>query len=219
MSKKLIWDLPIRIVHWLLTVLIFGSWYTVTVSGDMERHMLIGQTILCLLVFRVVWGFVGTRYAKFSSFVFGPRTIVAYARSILSRSGGGYAGHNPLGFLAVFAMLLLIGIQVSTGLFATDGDFYEGPLNHLVSGRTGNRITDIHYLNFRRAGDHDRHSHRRDILLPVLQARKPDLAHVHRQEDRRRASGHQWIEAGPGNWSNRGERGRGFPAGYAALAA
>ena len=148
MSKKLIWDLPIRIVHWLLTVLIFGSWYTVSVAGNMEAHMLIGQTILCLLIFRVVWGFVGTRYAKFSSFVFGPRTIVAYARTILSRSGGGYAGHNPLGFLAVFAMLLLIGIQVTTGLFATDGDFYEGPLNHLVSGSTGRDITDIHYLNF-----------------------------------------------------------------------
>lgn len=148
MSKKLIWDLPIRIVHWLLTVLIFGSWYTVTVSGNMEAHMLIGQTILGLLVFRVIWGFVGTRYAKFSSFVFGPRTIVAYARTILSRSGGGYAGHNPLGFLAVFAMLLLIGIQVTTGLFATDGDFYEGPLNHLVSGSTGREITDIHYVNF-----------------------------------------------------------------------
>lgn len=148
MSKKLIWDLPIRIVHWLLTVLIFGSWYTVSVAGNMKAHMLIGQVILCLLVFRVVWGFVGTRYAKFSSFVFGPRTIVAYARTILSRSGGGYAGHNPLGFLAVFAMLLLIGIQVTTGLFATDGDFYEGPLNHLVSGSTGRDITDIHYLNF-----------------------------------------------------------------------
>ena len=148
MSKKLIWDLPIRIVHWLLTVLIFGSWYTVSVAGNMEAHMLIGQTILCLLIFRVVWGFVGTRYAKFSSFVFGPRTIFAYARTILSRSGGGYAGHNPLGFLAVFAMLLLIGIQVTTGLFATDGDFYEGPLNHLVSGSTGRDITDIHYLNF-----------------------------------------------------------------------
>ena len=148
MSKKLIWDLPIRIIHWLLTVLIFGSWYTVSVAGNMEAHMLIGQVILCLLVFRVVWGFVGTRYAKFSSFVFGPRTIVAYARTILSRSGGGYAGHNPLGFLAVFAMLLLIGIQVTTGLFATDGDFYEGPLNHLVSGSTGRDITDIHYLNF-----------------------------------------------------------------------
>ena len=148
MSKKLIWDLPIRIVHWLLTVLIFGSWYTVSVAGNMEAHMLIGQVILCLLIFRVVWGFVGTRYAKFSSFVFGPRTIIAYARTILSRSGGGYAGHNPLGFLAVFAMLLLIGIQVTTGLFATDGDFYEGPLNHLVSGSTGRDITDIHYLNF-----------------------------------------------------------------------
>ena len=148
MSKKLIWDLPIRIVHWLLTVLIFGSWYTVSVTGNMEAHMLIGQTILCLLIFRVVWGFVGTRYAKFSSFVFGPRAIIAYARTILSRSGGGYAGHNPLGFLAVFAMLLLIGIQVTTGLFATDGDFYEGPLNNLVSGRTGREITDIHYANF-----------------------------------------------------------------------
>ena len=148
MSKKLIWDLPIRIVHWLLTVLIFGSWYTVSVTGNMEAHMLIGQTILCLLIFRVVWGFVGTRYAKFSSFVFGPRTIIAYARTLLSRSGGGYAGHNPLGFLAVFAMLLLIGIQVTTGLFATDGDFYEGPLNDLVSGRTGREITDIHYANF-----------------------------------------------------------------------
>ena len=148
MSKKLIWDLPVRIVHWLLTVLIFGAWYTVTVSGDMQRHMLIGQAILCLLVFRVIWGFAGTRYARFSSFVFGPRTIIEYAKSILSRSGGGYAGHNPLGFLAVFAMLLLIGIQVTTGLFATDGDFYEGPLNHLVSGRTGREITDIHYLNF-----------------------------------------------------------------------
>ena len=148
MSKKLIWDLPIRIVHWLLTVLIFGAWYSVTVANNMELHMLIGQTILCLLVFRVVWGFVGTRYAKFSSFVFGPRTIVAYARTLLSRSGAGHAGHNPLGFLAVFAMLLLIGVQVTTGLFATDGDFYEGPLNNLVSGRTGREITDIHYANF-----------------------------------------------------------------------
>ena len=148
MSGKLIWDLPVRIVHWLLTVLIFGSWYTVTVSGDMERHMIIGQTILCLLIFRVIWGIIGTRYARFSSFAFGPRAIIAYARTILSRSVGGYAGHNPLGFLAVFAMLALIGIQVTTGLFATDGDFYEGPLNHLVSGRTGRQITNIHYLNF-----------------------------------------------------------------------
>ena len=148
MSRKLIWDLPVRIVHWLLAVLLCGSWYTVTVTGDMERHMLIGQTILCLLIFRVIWGFVGTRYARFGSFVFKPGTIVAYAKSVLSRSSGGYAGHNPLGSLAVFAMFALIGIQVSTGLFATDGDFYEGPLNHLVSGRTGSQITDIHYLNF-----------------------------------------------------------------------
>jgi len=148
MSKKLIWDLPVRIFHWVLALLILGAWYTVMITGDMETHMLIGQTILCLLVFRIVWGFLGTRYARFGSFIFKPGEVLSYVRALFSKSGGGYAGHNPLGSLAVFAMFLLVGIQVSTGLFATDGDFYAGPLNDLLSNRAGNQITNIHYANF-----------------------------------------------------------------------
>lgn len=148
MSKKLIWDLPVRVVHWLLTVLICGSYYTVEITGDMDTHMLIGQTVLCLLLFRVVWGFLGTRYARFENFVFKPAEVWTYARSFFSRTAAGYAGHNPMGSLAVFAMLFFIGVQVTTGLFATDGDFYAGPLNDLVSNRAGNQITNLHEVNF-----------------------------------------------------------------------
>ena len=79
-KKKLIWDLPTRIFHWLLAILIGAAWYTVSISGDMDSHMLIGQSILALLLFRVIWGFFGTRYVKFSSFVYRPREIIDYAK-------------------------------------------------------------------------------------------------------------------------------------------
>ena len=148
MAKKLIWDLSVRIVHWALVVLIFGSWYTVEVAGDMDTHMLIGQVILSLVLFRIVWGFVGTRYARFSSFWFKPREIVASARSLFSRAAPVYAGLNPVGGISVFLMLALALLQTTTGLFATDGDFYAGPLNDLISGAAGNGVTDYHELNF-----------------------------------------------------------------------
>jgi cytochrome b len=148
MSKKLIWDLPVRIFHWLLTALIAGAWYTVKISGDMDTHMLIGQSILALLVFRILWGFVGPSYARFGSFVYRPGEIASYAKTLFSRKSGEYAGHNPTGSLAVFAMLALVAVQVTTGLFATDADeFVRGPLNGLVSSSTAYAITDVHYAN------------------------------------------------------------------------
>lgn len=148
MTKRLIWDLPTRLFHWALVILICGSWYTVEVANDMDTHMLIGQSILVLVLFRIVWGFVGPRYARFASFAYGPGTILRYARSLAGRGGVGYAGHNPLGGLAVFAMLALISAQAGSGLFATDGDFYSGPLNHLISGSAGNQVTEFHEENF-----------------------------------------------------------------------
>jgi cytochrome b len=148
MERKLIWDLPTRLFHWSLVALIGVSWYSVEVSGDMDTHMLVGQIILVLILFRLIWGFIGTRYARFSSFAYGPATIVAYARSLAGSGGKGYAGHNPLGGLVVFLMLALILAQTTSGLFATDGDFYSGPLNDLISGRTGNQVTEFHEVNF-----------------------------------------------------------------------
>lgn len=148
MTRKLIWDLPTRLFHWALAILICGSWYTVNVTGDMDTHMLIGQTILVLVLFRIVWGFVGTRYARFSTFAYGPGRIAAYARSLAGRGETGYAGHNPLGGAVVFLILALVLAQTSSGLFATDGDFYSGPLNDLISTRTGNLVTEFHEVNF-----------------------------------------------------------------------
>ena len=147
MTKKLIWDLPTRVFHWALAILICGSWYTVE-NNYMDTHMLIGQTILVLVSFRIVWGFVGTRYARFAAFASDPGQIAAYARSLAGRGGTGYAGHNPLGGAVVFLMLALVLAQTTSGLFATDGDFYSGPLNDLISTRTGSRVTEFHELNF-----------------------------------------------------------------------
>jgi cytochrome b len=147
-TKKLIWDLPTRLFHWALAVLIAGSYYTVEITGDMDTHMLIGQVTLALVLFRIVWGFIGTRYARFGSFAYGPKQIVAYAKSLAGRGGAPYAGHNPLGGLVVFVMLALVLAQATAGLFATDGDFYSGPLNHLISRSAGNQVTEFHEINF-----------------------------------------------------------------------
>jgi cytochrome b len=146
-NSKLIWDLPLRIFHWLLAGLVCFSWYCVEISGDMDMHFYSGYTILTLLIFRITWGFAGTRYARFTSFIFWPSEIVAYAKTLFSRDGGEYAGHNPLGSLAVFALLSLVLLQAVTGLFATDDYYVYGPLNELVSSSLGRDITDIHYAN------------------------------------------------------------------------
>jgi cytochrome b len=148
MTTKLIWDLPTRLFHWAIAALICGSYYTVEISGDMDTHMLIGQIILTLVLFRVVWGFVGTRYARFGSFLAGPGEIFEYAKSLAGTHSREYAGHNPLGGVVVLIMLALLLAQTVSGLFSTDGDFYAGPLNDLISARAGNQVTEFHEINF-----------------------------------------------------------------------
>jgi len=148
MTAHMVWDLPTRLFHWALAVLICGSYYTVEISGDMETHMLIGQTLLTLVAFRIVWGFIGTRFARFGSFVAGPATIFAYARSLAGPGAKEFAGHNPLGGAVVLLLLALVLAQTVSGLFATDGDVYSGPLNHLISSRAGNSVTEFHEVNF-----------------------------------------------------------------------
>ena len=148
MAAKLIWDLPTRLFHWSLVALICGSYYTVEVTGDMDAHMTIGKAILTLVLFRVVWGFIGTRYARFDSFLAGPRAIVAYAKSLGGRDIEEYAGHNPLGGAVVMVMLALLLAQTGSGLFATDGEIYSGPLNDLISRSAGNGVTEFHEVNF-----------------------------------------------------------------------
>ena len=145
-NKKLIWDIPTRLFHWAIVITLCYSWYSME-EGNLDHHFLSGYTALALILFRIIWGIIGTRYAKFGSFVYKPSELLAYMKSFFNREGGKYAGHNPLGSLSVFALLLVILVQTGTGLFADDEYYYFGPLNDYVSGSTAGRITEFHAQN------------------------------------------------------------------------
>ena len=143
MSKQPVWDVPVRLFHWSLAALIAFSWWSVH-NHHTDWHIWSGCGILTLLIFRTLWGFVGSSTARFASFVRGPRAIGAYLR-------GGWAGigHNPLGALSVLALLAAVAVQVGLGLISEDEDgLFMGPLAGLVSTDTSDKARDIHELWF-----------------------------------------------------------------------
>lgn len=144
-SNIRVWDLPTRLFHWLFAVSVIGAVTTVKVGGLwMDWHLPFGIMALVLLVFRIIWGFTGSRYARFSSFVRGPKTVWTYLRQ---KETIGHAGHNPLGGWSVLALLLVAGVQATTGLLATDDILTAGPLNSFVSSDTATLLTKIHKWN------------------------------------------------------------------------
>ncbi len=146
-TKQRVWDLPLRLFHWSLVLLVTLSLYTGINGGfkEMDYHMLSGYGILTLVIFRVIWGFVGSTHSRFRSFI-KLSELIPYTRQILSRDQSDITGHNPLGALSVVAMLLVLGTQATTGLFANDDIFLEGPLVHLVEDATSDRLTTIHHF-------------------------------------------------------------------------
>jgi cytochrome b len=141
--KQPLWDLPIRLFHWLLAALILFSWWTVK-NHHTGWHIWSGCGILTLLIFRLLWGFVGSSTARWARFVRGPRAVRDYLRG---RWTG--AGHTPLGALSILALLAAVAVQVGLGLFSEDEDgLYFGPLSRLVSTDTSDSIRDVHELWF-----------------------------------------------------------------------
>ncbi len=135
-----VWDLPTRLFHWLLLGLVTGSIFSVKIGGNaMIWHGRFGHLIVGLIVFRIVWGFVGSTHARFLHFVPTPRSIGAY---LAGRWRG--VGHNPLGALSVFALLGMIAFQSISGLFANDDIAFNGPLYRAVSSATSNQISGWH---------------------------------------------------------------------------
>ncbi len=133
--SQLIWDVPTRVFHWLLVVSFTGAFLTAESERYRDIHVMLGYTLLGLIAFRLVWGVAGTRYAQFKSFLFSPASTVRYMRSMLKGNPEHYAGHNPLGSLAVFALLALgIVAGVSGVLVFQDagGDALE-ELHEMVS--------------------------------------------------------------------------------------
>jgi cytochrome b len=140
--KAYVWDLPTRLFHWSLVVLVVAAFVTAKVGGNaMVWHGRIGLAIIGLLVFRIVWGFVGSTYARFLQFVRGPGAIRAYLRGEWNE-----LGHNPLGALSVLALLGILTIQATTGLFSNDDIAFEGYLVPLIGTEASSSITGIHHL-------------------------------------------------------------------------
>ena len=139
-----VWDLPTRLFHWALAGLVTASWLSGQFGGQpwLAWHFRFGYAILALLVFRLLWGFAGDRYARFSSFIPSWRAAVAHVRSPRPT-----AGHNPLGSFSVYALLFVAGVQVMTGLYASDGDFTEGPWAIFASEATVKLLSGIHRIN------------------------------------------------------------------------
>ncbi len=150
-----VWDVPTRIFHWTLAALVItsvitGQFDSILGPATLEWHRRSGLAILGLLLFRILWGFVGGTHARFASFLRGPREVVGYAKALVSgREAGEPAGHNPLGGWSVAAMLSALLLQAGSGLFLVQEDYgFEGPLARHVSRAATERLATIHEANF-----------------------------------------------------------------------
>ncbi|QWE20227.1 cytochrome b/b6 domain-containing protein [Polynucleobacter sp. AP-Kolm-20A-A1] len=144
--KKIIrvWDLPIRVFHWLLVLCIIGSIISVNLGGNaIEWHAYFGYSILTLLAFRIIWGFIGSKHARFASFLPNKKAILDYLQGSAPR----VLGHNPVGALSVFALLFALIVQVTTGLFVDDEIAFQGPLAKYVSSSLASFLSEIHEGN------------------------------------------------------------------------
>ena len=146
--RQRIWDAPTRLFHWLLVVLIVFSWWSAE-SDHMDWHILSGLTVLGLIAFRLIWGFIGSTTARFSHFLRGPLAVRRYLEDVRAKRAAAILGHNPLGGWSVAALLLTLVVLVVAGLYSVDVDGIEsGPLAYLASFDTGRFAASIHHLSF-----------------------------------------------------------------------
>jgi cytochrome b len=152
-AGRLVWDLPVRITHWLLVLAVSGSWLTSRLdSSYFTWHEYCGYTVLVLASFRILWGFVGTRHALFREFVRGPQSMLEYLATLrggrAAPGGPPSVGHNPLGAVSVVLLLAALLGQACTGLFANDDIDNAGPFYGWVSASLSNALTRWHHLIF-----------------------------------------------------------------------
>lgn len=139
-----VWDLPTRLFHLSLVILVAACWWTY-VTDRMPLHRVSGYGVFALLLFRFYWGFAGSSSASFRSLLAGPREIELYLRG----QGRPFAGHNPLGGWSVATLLLTLTVQVVSGSLATDmDDLAPGPFSRLVSADVSSLAAHVHSLAF-----------------------------------------------------------------------
>ncbi|MEC8643365.1 MAG: cytochrome b/b6 domain-containing protein, partial [Pseudomonadota bacterium] len=142
-DRILVWDLPLRLFHWGLAVAVVTNVVTANL-GRMDIHERSGLTVLALVVFRLLWGFIGGHHARFRNFVRAPRAVLAWLRAPSEAAAPRQAGHSPLAALSVLALLAVTGFMATTGMFASDGILFDGPLAHLAPAQS-EAATKIHH--------------------------------------------------------------------------
>lgn len=115
-TKILIWDIPTRLFHWLMALSFTGAWLTAESERYQDLHVMLGYSFLGLIAFRLVWGVVGSRYARFGEFVRSPAVAMRYMKSLVSGRAEHYVGHNPAGAIAILLLLLLGIASGATGV-------------------------------------------------------------------------------------------------------
>jgi len=143
-----VWDLPTRLFHWAIVLLVGFSWLCAQCNW-MDWHKLSGYTILTLLLFRLAWGFVGSETARFRQFLGSPVAALRHLAHLARREPDHEVGHNAAGGWMVLGLLLLLAVQVGTGLYANDDILTEGPLAETVDKSTSDWLSHIHVVNFR----------------------------------------------------------------------
>lgn len=169
-NKLLVWDLPLRLFHWLFALSLMLLWLTAELGVDYRQyHFYLGYFVLFLLIFRVIWGFIGTRYARFSEFFPTFKKIYSYNKKEINQlvsqeklkasankdtkhgnelSHSEPLGHNPLGAIMVFVMLLLALMQATSGLFISDDILFDGPYFGVLSSTWQSVANNVHHYAF-----------------------------------------------------------------------
>lgn len=138
-----LWDLPTRLFHWLIVICVCVSWWSGE-QGDFDWHSWSGYTVIVLVLFRLIWGFIGSQHSRFSDFLRGPTTVRDYLRG----NSVGSPGHNPLGGWSVLVLLSLLLIQAVSGLFNSDDVMFQGPFYYAASGQLRDNMGVIHEFVF-----------------------------------------------------------------------
>ena len=146
LEKIYMWDPVVRVLHWALVLAFTAAWGLGKFGPDiMTLHFYAGYTVAGIVTLRILWGFLGTRTARFARFVKGPGKIVAYARTLPSDKPSYSYGHNPVGALFVVGVLIVLAMQVASGLLADPEDFINvGPLAQYVSNETARKALSLH---------------------------------------------------------------------------
>lgn len=142
-----VWDMPTRLFHWMLVILMVFSWYSAD-QGYMDVHLWSGCIFLTLLLFRISWGFLGSTTARFSNFLQLPPKVMDYLKALFGNNKPLYAGHNPAGGLMVIVLISTLLTQTITGLFSNDGVRFHGPLALSVTLDMSDRLTELHGIIF-----------------------------------------------------------------------